>query len=57
MPKGASEPNYYYRPWLEEKIGQQHKDWTWEIYSVQQNMLIVYFVRKEDATLFELTWP
>ncbi len=57
MTKDALEPNHHYRPWLEENIGLQNADWMWEMHSMNDNTLIVYFVRKEDAILFELTWP
>ena len=57
MPLGTDEPNYHYRPWLEENIGEQNIDWGWEIYSVVRDKLIVYFEREEDAILFELRWP
>jgi hypothetical protein len=57
MPKNALEPNHRYRPWLEEHIGEQYKDWDWNIWSARGNSLIVYFEKEEDATLFELAWP
>lgn len=57
MPSGADEPNYHYRPWLEEHIGEQYVDWSWEINSAINDTLRVHFERKEDAILFELTWP
>jgi hypothetical protein len=57
MPPGSTEPNDRYRPWLEENIGIQQIDWDWDISSHDFNILEIYFVTQEHATLFELTWP
>lgn len=51
------EPNYHYRPWLEEHIGVQGKDWNWDIASAQDNLLCFMFSKSEYCVLFELTWP
>jgi len=51
------EPNEHYRPWMEEHIGKQGVDWNWKIYTVVNNELAIDFADKEQATLFELTWP
>jgi hypothetical protein len=52
-----SEPNEYYRPWLEEHVGKQGRDWDWDLCGTEIDYLEIYFARKEQATLFELKWP
>lgn len=54
-PDGA-EPNTYYRPWLEQHIGQQGVHWDWRILSPTGDKLGIDFANKDDAILFELTW-
>jgi hypothetical protein len=50
------EPNHYYRPWLEEHVGQQGKDWDWRIgFTNGDNLLAIDFANKEQATFFELS--
>ena len=50
------EPNEYYRPWLEANVGEQGKDWEWDMHSVRENTLEIRFITAESATLFELTY-
>jgi hypothetical protein len=57
MRSGDTEPNEHYRPWLEEHIGEQGVNWNWDIHSVTENTLAIYFAESEQASLFELTWP
>lgn len=57
MKYGDREPNEYYRPWLEENVGKQAVDWDWDLSSAGLDILEIYFVTQEHATLFELTWP
>lgn len=57
MRSGQQEPNEHYRPWLEEHVGKQCVDWNWEIYSMNPDMVSVFFANSEHATLFEITWP
>lgn len=52
-----SEPNLYYRPWLETNVGRQGRDWEWDICGTDIDYLEIYFAKKESATLFELKWP
>lgn len=57
MPPGQEEPNVHYRPWLEENIGRQGVAWDWDLSPQCFELLEIYFVNKEHAMLFELTWP
>lgn len=57
MRPGDFEPNYHYRPWLEEHIGKQGVEWNWDISSVVSNSLAIMFSNSEHASLFELKWP
>ncbi len=52
----TSEPNLYYRPWLEENVGKQSVDWDWDLCKEDIDTLEIYFATKEHATLFELKW-
>jgi hypothetical protein len=40
---------------MEEHIGKQGVDWNWRIHKI--DLLAIDFADKEQATLFELTWP
>lgn len=52
-----SEPNHYYRPWLEQNIGKQGIDWDWRLDSINnENLLAIDFTNKENALFFELSW-
>ena len=53
----TSEPNQYYRPWLEANVGKQGTDWEWDLSKTNLDTLEIYFAKKEQATLFELKWP
>jgi len=57
MPPGQEEPNVHYRPWLEENIGRQGVAWDWDLSPQCFELLEIYFVNREHAMLFELTWP
>lgn len=57
MISGDPEPNEKYRPWLEENIGIQGRDWHWDIVYTDCTMLEIHFTKPEHAILFELTWP
>lgn len=56
MRPGELEPNYHYRPWLENHVGEQGVDWQWRIHSTIDNTLEIDFINLEDALLFELSW-
>jgi hypothetical protein len=56
MRPGDLEPNYHYRPWLEDYVGEQGIDWQWKIHSAVDNTLEIDFINLEDALLFELSW-
>lgn len=51
------DPNARYRLWLEENVGKQGNDWSWDISDIDVECIIINFINKESALLFELTWP
>jgi len=37
----SSDPNYFYRPYLEENIGNQGVDWNWRMGVWEDNTLLI----------------
>jgi hypothetical protein len=56
MSANLDEPNIYFRPWLEQHVGEQGIDWQWVLHPSNFNELVIYFKDKDTAILFELTW-
>lgn len=52
--KNSSDPNYHYRDWLEEYVGEQGIDWDWYINPRAFNEIVTCFRKSEDAALFRL---
>ena len=56
----SSDPNTWYREWLETNVGRQEWTWDWRIsnnmsyYSDSPDQLCIKFRRAEDATMFIL---
>lgn len=53
----SSDPNDHYRPWLEEHVGEQHKDWDWKLAKDNVNLVIGFAKGKEEyAVQASLMW-
>jgi hypothetical protein len=58
----SSDPNVWYRAWLETNVGPQGWTWDWRIkndmsyYSDSVDQLIIKFRKPVDATAFALKW-
>jgi hypothetical protein len=48
---GTNDPNEHYRPWLEENVGKQGRDWDWTNWSGTENFEIRIVVSKRKASL------
>lgn len=54
-----TDPNFFYRAWLEENVGEQGLDWDWDYATVNvlADSLKLFFKRERDASLFLLVEP
>lgn len=56
----STDPNEHYRPWLEENVGRQFWDWSWELQDndVVPNTMTIKIRRSKVkwATLAVLRW-
>jgi len=50
----SSDPNDFYRGWLEEHVGKQEIDWDWEIDRIDPDGVAVYFRTEKDAFTFAM---
>lgn len=50
------EPNFVFRPWLEEHIGKQGDAWDWKLQKGSDEFVEIHFKLEEDAIMFELSW-
>lgn len=51
----TADPNDHYRPWLEEHVGKQHRDWDWDVHI--NEIEITFRTGKEEwATQAALMW-
>jgi hypothetical protein len=56
MRNGDPDPNKKYRPWLEEHVGKQFREWNWKLSDIDSYIIEIMFKSKESALFFELTW-
>jgi hypothetical protein len=58
--ESSADPNYHYRPLLEELVGDQGWDWDWRLEDndLNENTLTIKFRRGkiEDALYFYMLW-
>ena len=57
--RNSSDPNEWYREWLENNVGRQGWAWDWRyeiLHPEVRDMLIVKFRKEEHAVLFALKW-
>lgn len=56
----GTEPNEAYRPWLEENVGKQGKDWEWNHVYVEAGAFDLEIVltkkKKHHAAMIALMW-
>ena len=56
----SADPNDHYRPWLEENVGRQGRDWEWGLkdHDVLNNQLTIKFRTKHArfATIAAMQW-
>ena len=53
----TNDPNDCYRPWMEEHVGVQGKDWEWSGYGILGTVRIVFRKGKEEqATMAAVKW-
>ena len=53
----TDDPNDCYRPWLEENVGVQDRDWGWSAHSLLGTLQIVFRKGKEEqATMAAMKW-
>jgi hypothetical protein len=55
----SSDPNEWYREWLETNVGSQGWTWDWRsemLHPEVRDVLIVKFRKATDATAFALKW-
>ena len=55
----SSDPNEWYREWLETNVGRQGWSWDWRstmLHPEVHDALVIKFRRAEDATMFALKW-
>ena len=53
----SSDPNEWYREWLERNVGRQGWTWDWRVTMLHpevRDMLVIKFRRERDAILFTL---
>lgn len=61
-PRGveSSDPNHYYRPWLEQHVGRQGWDWDWRLFgnNVAEDCLTIKVRRPHAkyATIASIRW-
>ena len=52
----SSDPNEWYREWLETNVGRQGWAWDWRIGNDGGDSLRIKFRKPIDATMFALKW-
>lgn len=52
----SSDPNDFWRVWLETNVGKQGWQWEWRIHNTGDDLLAIRFRKPEDATLFALKY-
>lgn len=54
----SADPNDHYRPWLEEHIGKQGRDWEWEIARNCHDQIVLTLRRskRQYASIIALMW-
>ena len=56
MLKWVLDPNYHYRPWLEQNVGRQGYEWQW--YTMDGDKIRILFTKDKEewAILARLMW-
>ena len=55
--RNSSDPNEWYRDWLEHQVGRQGWDWEWRVETIEdQDYVKLKFRKEEHAVLFALKW-
>lgn len=54
----SADPNDHYRPWLEQHVGKQGRDWQWVYTLMPMDTIIIEFARghEEWAVQASLMW-
>ena len=56
----SADPNDHYRPWLEQNVGKQSKEWDWDLRDndINNNTLTIKIARGSEmwATVAALKW-
>lgn len=54
----SADPNNFYRPFLEENVGKQGRDWNWRINNWENNTLLLKlrYGKTEWASYLTILW-